>query len=233
MGTTLGTPLAVLLGILFIVPGLIIKKTVQALAQYAPSNRKHEILECLVWSCLNYIVGIIPVYFLIGNWPNGLDLRKYETIPNHAGYLILWSMVVFILPVLIGICFGILVRQRWIRNFLGRLGISILHPAPTAWDYVFARNQRYWARVSLLNDELLEGVFDSNSLASEMKEERDIFLEAVYESDESTGQYMPIPQNAGVWIPGNQIRTIQFFEIEPDQKTTPFLENEQSSEEKV
>lgn len=236
MDASLGTPLAVLLVIFFVVPGLILKKTIQALAQYAPSNRRYEIIECLVSSCLNYIVGIIPVYILIKNWPQGdggLDLQKYETIPYHAGYLILWSTVVFVLPVFIGIFLGVLLRQRCIRNILGRLGISILHPAPTAWDYVFARNQRYWARVSLTNNELIEGVFDSNSLASEKKEERDLFLEAVYEFDETTGEYTPISQNSGIWISGNQIKTISFFEIEPDKNPKMQINISQSSDENI
>ena len=109
---------------------------------------------------------------------------------------------------------GKLAMNEAVKGWARRFGISVLHPAPTAWDYVFARDERYWARIELVDGKLVEGIFDSDSLASGEKDGRDIFLEKVYELDESTGKYEVSGRNQGVWISQGKIKTVTFFEWE-------------------
>lgn len=205
------TPIAVLLAILFLIPGLIWKKMADVASPYEP-RRKAELLECLMLSCLNYLCATVLFGWLyILYCP--VDIAPTLTcIQSHLLYFVLWIPPVFILPVGLGIATARLTRIEAIKSFFRRFGISVLHPAPTAWDYVFARGGHYWARIELLDGKLVEGMFDSASLASGEKDERDLYLEAAYEWDDDSGRYTRIERNQGIWISSGQIKTITFFE---------------------
>jgi len=201
-----------LLAILFLVPGLLWKRATELSSPYATRHKIH-LLECLLLSCLNYLIAIVFIWPLVTHWPDGLDLGKPKTIPQHSGYLTLWLLLVFLLPVLGGFVTGKVLARPLMLGFLRRFGVSVLHPAPTGWDYAFARNERYWARIELTDGARVEGVFDSNSLASAEHDDRDIFLETVFELNSETGEYQQLQRNAGVLVRGAHIKSITFFEL--------------------
>lgn len=218
---SLGSPIAVLLAILFLIPGLLWKKATELSSPYRSRGRIH-VLECLMLSCFNYLLASLPVFFLVKNWPTGLDLSIPATIPEHALYLAAWGSLVFFLPVAAGFGSGKLLACRCIRSFLRRrLRVSVLHPAPTAWDYVFARPERYWVRISLINGETVVGLFDSKSLASSVPGEGDVFLEQIRKWDEKEKRYNRIEGNAGIWISPDQIKTITFSDALLAQANDP------------
>jgi len=211
---SLSTPVAVLLAILFLIPGLIWKKTADVASPYQPRG-KPELLECLMLSCLNYLLAAVLFGWLyIICCPDDVE-PSLKCLKSHLVYFLLWVLPVFVLPLILGIVTAKLAKNESIKGFFRRFGISVLHPAPTAWDYVFAREDRYWARVELPDGKIVEGVFDSASLASSEKDERDLFLEAVYEFDEASGKYEKVDRNQGMWIGQSQIRTITFFQTAP------------------
>jgi hypothetical protein len=210
---SLATPIAVLLAIMFLIPGLIWKQTADLMSPYR-SGKKAELLECLKLSCLNYLCAAIPFGLLyVFCCPADVE-PSLKCMKSHLFYFTLWIFPVFILPVLLGYLTGKLAANEAIKGWFRRFGVSVLNPAPTAWDYVFAREERYWARIELTDGKLVEGIFGSASLASDVKEARDLFLENVYELDESTGKYEVSGRNQGVWINQSQIKTIIFFEWE-------------------
>ena len=217
---SLGTPAAVLLAIFFLIPGFVWTKMIRLCSPYA-STKKIELLECLAFSCFNYVVASPIIGLLIINWPLDLDLAKPQTIGHHLIYSCFWLSLVFVLPVILGFLFAKLTRAEKVRGFLQRIGIALLHPAPTAWDYAFARSERYWARVQLADDTIIEGLFDSNSLASGEKDDRDIFFETVVEWDDKDQKYHQLDKNAGMWVGADQIRTITFFEASPVAQADP------------
>jgi len=206
-----GTPLAVLLVILFLVPGLLWQKAAHLSSPYAKRRRIH-LLECLLLSCLNYLVALLFLHPLVKGWPKGLDLNSPESIPEHIGYLTWWTLLVFLLPIIGGFITGKLLARRWMIGFFRKFGISVLHPAPSGWDYAFARNETYWARIELTDGKLVEGVFDENSLASGEYDDRDIFIATVFEWNEETGEYEQLEGNAGALVRGDAIKSITFFE---------------------
>jgi hypothetical protein len=212
---SLETPLAVLFAILFVVPGFLWLKIAIAREPYA-KRRKTDWLECLALSCFNYLIASPVVYFLLICFPNDIEITKPGSCAGHPWYFLVWGLVVFILPVVCGFVTGYLAKKDWLKGFLRRFGISVLHPAPSAWDYVFARNERYWARVELSDGSVVEGIFDSNSLASGEPDEHDLFLETVFEWDEQSRQYKHLDRNAGVWLSAQGIRTITFFTLEAE-----------------
>lgn len=221
---SLGTPAAVLLAISFLIPGFVWTKMIRLCSPYA-STKKIETLECFAFSCFNYVFAFPIICLLILNWPADLDLAKPQTIGGHLVYLCFWLSLVFVppvvLPVLLRYVSAKLARVEKVRAFLERIGISLLHPAPTAWDYAFARSEGYWARVQLADGTTIEGLFDSNSLASGEKDDRDVFLETVFEWDDQSNEYRQLERNAGMWVGADQIRTITFFETSPISQVDP------------
>ncbi len=221
---SLGTPAAVLLGIFFLMPGFIWTKVGRLLSPYA-STKKIELLECFAFSCFNYLVAFPVIFLLLVFLPDDLDLHKPETVCGHPRYLGIWLFLVFLLPVALAVGLHKLKGVGKVQGFLERLDIALLHPAPTAWDYAFARGGTYWAKVELVDDSSIMGLFDANSLASSEKEDHDLFLETILEWDESSGEYYEVDRNAGVWIKSGQIRKITFFgtdsEIGQDTEELP------------
>jgi len=216
----LGTPLAVLLAILFLIPGFIWRKSASAASRYA-GKRPAEWYEYFTLSCFNYLLALPAMLALLKWCPQNLTLGTPGTWAEHPFYFLWWMCVVFVLPVFAGVGTAKLAQASWLLAWLQRFGVLTLHPAPTAWDYAFSRDERYWARIELSDGKLVEGIFDSNSLASGAREQRDIFLEAVFELDEETGEYEPLERNEGVWVSAGAIRTITFFRMraEEDKKT--------------
>jgi len=214
---SLDTPAAVVLAILFLIPGLIWKKMADLASPYR-NRKKVDFLECFMFSCWNYLVaGVFFGWAYIDRCPADIE-PTLNCVKSHFAYFALWVLPVFVLPAGLGFAATKLARRESIRARFCRYGIYLLHPAPTAWDFVFAREESYRARVELLDGKLLEGLFGSGSLASTEEEERDLFLEGVYEIDEASGGYSKVKRNQGVWIHKDQIKAIRFFSIEEGSK---------------
>jgi len=226
---SLGTPLAVLLAILFLVPGLLWKMAADVSSPYAKRKRTH-LLECLLLSCVNYLLAILPLYILVQYWPETLDLQSPQSIPKHTGYLVWWILLVFLLPVIGGFVTGKLLTRPRMVKILHEFGIGVVHPAPSGWDYAFARNERYWTRIELTDGGFVEGIFDSNSLASSEYDDRDIFIESVFEFNEETEEYEQLEQNAGVLVRADVIKSITFFKQPDSESEEPDAKNEPPQE---
>jgi hypothetical protein len=210
---SLGTPLAVLVAILFLIPGFLWKFVAKCRTPYAKSH-KSELVDCLALSCMNYFIVSIPVYYLLVSYPGDLEIDKPQTFRGHLCYFFLWMLIVFVFPAVCGYATGWMAKSSMLKGGLRRFGIFVLHPAPTAWDYAFARDERYWARIESSDGTLIEGVFDCNSLASGETSERDVFLEDVFRWDTASGEYKRLDSNAGVWVSPKNIKSITFFSIE-------------------
>ncbi len=215
---SLGTPLAVLLAVVFLIPGFIWKKGMQATSKYVQKG-SISLLECLMLSCLNYLIASPVIWLLLLSWPKGLVVGDGAGLSEHPWYLAAWLALVFVLPILLTLVTNLLVDRVKIRQVLGRIGVSISHPAPTGWDYAFAREEEYWARIELTDGEFVEGLFGSESLASGEKGERDVFLQEVFEYNGDSEQYESVQRNAGVWIGKERIKKISFFRVRSDAIT--------------
>ena len=141
---SLGTPVAFLLAILFLIPGLIWKKMADVASPYQ-LRKKADLLECLMLSCLNYLCAAVVFGWAFIRWCPADIEPTLNGVRSHILYFVLWILPVFVLPVGLGIVTAKLARNESIKGFFRKFGISVLHPAPTAWDYVFAREESYWA----------------------------------------------------------------------------------------
>ena len=213
---SLGTPIGVLLAIAFIVPGYSLRKALDFSHPYA-GMRKLTLHDYIMLSCVAYVLSTPFLYFLIKHAPCVDQLCTPTGLSSNAGYFFSVIVVLLVYPAICGFTIGKCAHCRHVAGFLRKAGVTLLHPAPTAWDYVFARPEALWARVQLKDGEIIDGIFDSNSMASSDKESRDVFLEGLYKYDD-TGKCQAVPRNRGIYISADAINTVTFFEYsEPDQ----------------
>jgi len=187
----------------FVIPGFIIDSIYRNFVPKKEDQGQLAILKFLWYSSLNYGVWLWLIYYL------------YK-INFYMDYIflsaILWFIITFISPVALGLMLSFLNNKNIIRNILQRLGINPIHTIPTAWDYIFSKSlHELWVTVYLEDGTNIHGSFSSNSFASSVSSEKDIFLEKIYTLDEKTGDWDEIPHSNGIWIKGSNIKLIEFI----------------------
>ena len=92
------------------------------------------------------------------------------------------------------------------------MNIRVENSIPTAWDYVMSNQRKPCFMLVTLNDGThFQGHYGENSLASSDNDYRDIYLEYVYDIDES-GEWKLVPDKS-VLINANQIASIEIIEL--------------------
>jgi Family of unknown function (DUF6338) len=163
-------------------------------------NRESSLLRFLTLSAINYGLWVWLVYLM---------MKSSFFVDNPVRACIAWAFVVFVSPAMLGLGVGALGQRNAGRRLLDRLGISTLHPIPTAWDYFFGRRVPVWVVVTLTDGSYVAGYYGTGSFASSERDERDLYLEAVYNIQDAT-EWVEVPRSAGVWIRGTQIRHLEF-----------------------
>lgn len=89
-----------------------------------------------------------------------------------------------------------------------------MHSIPDAWNYKFLKlindGQGCYVIINLIEDEVVYGYLGSNSMASSDVDNRDIYLESVYEVDDVSGNWKEVDGNQGIWISSSIIKYIEF-----------------------
>jgi Family of unknown function (DUF6338) len=121
---------------------------------------------------------------------------------------LIWVGVIFIIPAALGLLSATNIRFRWIASLFKKVGLTVIHPVPTAWDWKFSGIKESWVLVTLKNETKWRGVLGENSFISSSSQERDIFIEKVFTVDKN-GNW--VERTSGVLITHDQIETIEFW----------------------
>jgi Family of unknown function (DUF6338) len=188
----------------FLVPGFIWDWTSRVVMPRGAETRESSLLRFLTLSAINYGFWVWLIY-LLAKSPFFVDN------PLRSG--VAWALVIFVSPALFGLALGALGQRSSGRQLLHRLGISIIHPIPTAWDYFFSRTKPVWVLATLIDGSHVAGYFGAESFASSEHDARDIYLEGIYTLNDA-GPWTENPRNAGGWIRGSEIRHLEFRAVE-------------------
>ncbi|MFO1163502.1 MAG: DUF6338 family protein [Reyranellaceae bacterium] len=196
---------ALILG--FVVPGLVaLFCRAQFLTGRVPPPAD-ALLPCLALSFI-YYAFVFPV---IGLLPS----------PRQAGWgdALAWFAFIFLGPAVLGMVLGVWTQRDWGRAVLRcwplkYLALNTTHQIPTAWDWKFGRCQGEWVLVTLKDGTRFAGFFGSNSFASSDAKDRDLYIEVTYDLDRYDAWS---PRGSGVLIPTGEIRTVEFFEVQPTE----------------
>lgn len=191
-----------------------------------PENLKAVILIILpgflfLWARSRLITGSLPafseatfVYFTITIaywgliWPVIPWILTQEDTWHWLGFKFL--LFVYLIPLTAGTIAGGLTRLDGYSSFLRWLGVHPVHPAVTAWDRIFSKQQGHYVRILLTDGSFVVGTFGEKSYASRDVANRDIFLEASWQVDQN-GVAVPGLPSPATYIPAAKIAQIFFY----------------------
>ena len=200
---------AFLLTLLFAVTGYI---THSVVARFG--FRRNERTELLLLRFLAYgTVNVLLSLPIIALHTRLLPRETWAAIltQNLPAYYQLAFCVLFLIPALLGILFGLVPYlydvQTWYR-------------APVAgWDERVARSRGQWVLISLEGGATAAGFLSRESSVVSETGDRDLYLETLWCAD-SEGIWRKVPRSQGMLIAGSLIRGIEFWEDEVAKPAT-------------
>lgn len=188
---------------LFLVPGFTMNAAYSSLVPQRLLDQQVSVLRFLCFSLFNYIVWFWLLY----------DLVEKQYWVEHP---VLWIFYLFgfliVSPYILGFIAGIVSAKAWLRKLIQKIGINPVHAVPTAWDYIMSNGG--YVIITLKDGAIIYGLFSSSSFASSIPEERDIFLESIYDRDLLTGDWILKDRTRGIWIAKDEIQTIEYLGFE-------------------
>jgi hypothetical protein len=163
--------------------------------------------------------GAIFVHLLALPWTVRLVEQIVKDGPaGHAIEIGLWAAVVLVIgPTVLGAGLAMLAEVQspaWLKTVLVRLGLSSVVRVPQAWDWVFSRGFPAYVRVHLSDGRTVYGLYSARSFASSDSGGRDLYLQQQW-TEEHGWFAEPYPQSMGVWLSGDSIVSIEFFDGRP------------------
>ncbi len=187
--------LTLLLG--YIVPGLII---VWMRAQFLMGRIgavKDSLLIYFTLS-LTYLVVLNALTTLCTGNPAPLDQQtRYWLAIDLAGAAVF------------GAIFGLNARFGWIRQAVGKLGVNLTHVIGPAWEWKFSNFPPSIVFLTLKDDSRICGWCGRKSFVGSDPDDRDLFLEQVYDVDSDGVAHIRVP-GKGIYVAAGEIRFIEF-----------------------
>jgi hypothetical protein len=168
------------------------------------------IFESIILSLLNQLVFLIlapSVSYLSGFLPVAL----IQTTSALSGGRTAFFAEILVLPALLGVLFGAVLRRGWNSAILRRLAMPVVHPTRRAYDFAFGDNrQESFVIVTYADGTTVYGFFGANSLAASDGERSDLYLERLYDVREDGTWVATIPPKSALLVL-RDLRTIEFI----------------------
>jgi hypothetical protein len=168
------------------------------------------IFESIILSLLNQLVFLIlapSVSYLSGFLPVAL----IQTTSALSGGRTTFFAEILVLPALLGVLFGAVLRRGWNSAILRRLAMPVVHPTRRAYDFAFGDNrQESFVIVTYADGTTVYGFFGANSLAASDGERSDLYLERLYDVREDGTWVATIPAKSALLVL-RDLRTIEFI----------------------
>lgn len=201
---TLDSTQTLFLTLAFIVPGFIIDSV---FSKFVPRQRPEShvaFLRYLTFSCLNYALWCWLLYWVI-----------FEKPSVKTGFLC-WVLVTIASPIVVALLLSYAHQYRWLGWLAHKVRLHIIHTTPTAWDYVFSRQEPSFVQITLANGTRIRGVYSSGSFSSSDPGQRDIYVEQACRLDGR--EWKPLSRGTSVLITSQNIEYIQFIPLRGHSK---------------
>lgn len=179
--------------ILFFMPGFIFMKMYSLFVPTERTDFSKSWQEVVAYSTIftggTYLLYIIPK----PEWIVGIN------------YLVLF-LGLLIAPLFSPFVIMKLQTTRWFHD-------NMLLLPPTAWDYVFGKREEYSVIVHFKTGNIIGGKYSIDSYTSSYPYSNDIYIEELWELDEDGHFLKSIKQSKGMWIRGDEILGVEFFDI--------------------
>ncbi len=185
----------------FIVPGRII---VFFRSKFLIGRRSQSHYEAL----LSYIT-ISVVYLAIALSVMKIISEQFRVSMPEIYYL---PILVILVPTILGIIIGVSTKNGWGRRIVNRIGFHPVHVMPTAWDWKFSAYKEELVLVTLKDETKIAGYISGGSFMSSDPEERDIYIEKLYELEDNDDWTNCDPKS--ILIMSGEIQTIEFIPMQ-------------------
>jgi len=195
---------AVVVIILFIIPGFITDRIIALTIPRAKRDSTEIILTAITFSCINYaIFSWLILLMIFKGFPS-----RYET-----WFIFSWLGILLIGPIIEGFAFNWLVNSKLYRKLFGLLKLKNIQLIPKSWDYHFGKEEPCWILLTLKDGTKIGGFFGSDSFASSFPAEEDLYIEELWEIDEKGKFKQPVQNSGGCLIRRNEINFMEFFKL--------------------
>jgi hypothetical protein len=186
-----------------LIPGFIYGGVVSNLVPTRAGGEKEVlILRYLTATAFNYAICSPLIYLLVFN-----QIFKDDAVVHG----ILWFLVIFVIPVILGFLRGWIVQHDGLRWFHKLIRLRSINPIPTGWDWIFSTTDPCYLLITLTDGTEIAGYFGPSSMASSDPEHKDIFIEKVYKAPRrGHGVWQPVDGSLGMYVEGTQIAYIEF-----------------------
>ena len=194
---TLNSAQTLFLTLAFLVPGFIIDSV---FSKFVPRQRPESFvafLRYLTFSCLNWVLWCWPVYWVI-----------FEGVSALVTFLC-WVLVTIVSPIAIALLLSYAHQRQWLRWLADKARLRVIHTTPTAWDYVFSRQEPSLVQITLANGTQIRGDYSYGSFSSSDPSHRDIYVEQVCRLDGQ--EWKPLRRGTSVLVTSRSIEYIQFM----------------------
>lgn len=186
--------------------------------QFVPSEQRDWL--SMLFGLVSYGAFNFLVYYLLSPLINAIIPPISAPNPLGKGSIDYRSILcaAFLLPTLVGFISALLPQASWFqRLFRGKL----LHPTPTAWDFIFGeRTKSYLILFHLKSGAKIGGLYSTQSYVSSFPTSQEIYIEEVWQIDEQGGWVDPIEDSAGAFIKMEECTHFELFHIDTRKKVT-------------
>lgn len=121
-----------------------------------------------------------------------------------------WFCLIFAGPAVLGLLLGINIQKNLFHRMLQYCRLKLVHAVPTAWDWKFGYMAPQWVFATLKDGTSFAGFFGPESFMSSDPEERDIYIQWVYDILDDHTWSVP-DKSKGVLIAAGEIQSIEFW----------------------
>lgn len=186
----------------FFIPGFICLSVRNQFIASRAIEKEDKLFRYLTATAFNYAFSFPMIYILLYNE----YLREKYWLSAFG-----WAYVLLISPMILGVLGVVASHKGFAQRISQKLGLRLIHFAPTAWDWQFGRlTEPSWVLVRLADGSEVAGLFGGQSMASSERDSRDLFIEKVYNVAQ-TGSWSEAENSGGIYIPHGQIKSIEFW----------------------
>ena len=178
------------------------------------------VFESVVLSLTNQLVFVVlsPSFGYLSQFlPSWLTLL----LTTIAGGRVAFFIEILILPAILGILFGLNLRQGWNSAILRRLAMPTVHPTRRAYDFAFGdARQEGFVIVTYSDGTMVYGYFGPASLAASDAGRSDIYLERLYDVH-TDGTWIAASPPKSALLMLRDLRSVEFIQPQTEVKNEP------------
>lgn len=186
----------------FVMPGFIAMKLYDTIHPSEVFEPTKFVTEAITYSCINYGIWAVPLYFLAEN--------QWLTA-EHPWTLSIVAIVVFIIsPIVMALGTDKIRRTPFARKVAP-------HPTLKPWDFLFKQGRSYWVIVTLVDGAKIAGKYSDKSFTSNYPAPEEIYLEECWEINRDGGFERKRKNSEGIIVVASSIKTVELFNWAGDE----------------